>query len=151
MTNKVFISENLYKEVLDKMPIPCVDVVIKNKKGEILLIKRLNEPEKGIWWVPGGRINKNESIKKAALRKAKEEVGLDCEFIKILGSGETIFNISAFKGITSHTINIYVLLKPLNIKSIKLDNLHSGFKFVSSLDLNAHPYMKEVFLKAQEE
>ena len=46
--------------------------VVKNDKGEILLIFR-----KGKWDLPKGKIEKGESIKDAALREVQEECGID--------------------------------------------------------------------------
>lgn len=81
MTN---IPEQMYKDILEIMPICCVDLVI-TYHNKYLLLKRVKEPAKGEWWLPGGRIWKNEEIKCAALRKAREETGLDCEFVTQLG------------------------------------------------------------------
>jgi len=50
-------------------------VVLENKKGEILLIKRKNEPAKGKWVLPGGGINFGEQSKETAKREIKEETG----------------------------------------------------------------------------
>lgn len=45
--------------------------VVKNTKGEILLIFR-----KGKWDLPKGKVEKGESIKEAALREVEEECGI---------------------------------------------------------------------------
>ena len=66
------------------MPIPCVDVVVSNASKKVLLIHRSDEPAKGKWWVVGGRIHKNESIVDAAIRKVREETGLEVEILKKL-------------------------------------------------------------------
>jgi len=52
-------------------------VVLENEKGEILLIKRKNEPAKGKWVLPGGGINFGEHSKEAAKRELKEETAYD--------------------------------------------------------------------------
>ena len=54
-----------YKEIIKVLPILCVDIVIKNNRGEYLLVKRAHEPLKGRWWVVGGRVHKGESIEQA--------------------------------------------------------------------------------------
>jgi ADP-ribose pyrophosphatase YjhB (NUDIX family) len=52
-------------------------VILENNKGEILLIKRKNEPAKGKWVLPGGGINFGEHSKETAKRELKEETGYD--------------------------------------------------------------------------
>ena len=70
------ITESLYREIISVLPIICVDVVIRNKSGKVLLARRKNEPIKGHWWVIGGRILSGESAQQACIRKTLEETGL---------------------------------------------------------------------------
>lgn len=55
--------------------------IVKNKNGEILLVKRHHksrtDPEK--WELPGGKVEPNESFDKAIVREIKEETNLDCK------------------------------------------------------------------------
>ncbi|NHV45767.1 MAG: NUDIX hydrolase [Candidatus Verstraetearchaeota archaeon] len=62
-------------------------LVIEN--GKVLLIKRGNEPNKGLWSIPGGLVKLGESPEEAAIREFKEETGLNAIIEKLLG----IFNI----------------------------------------------------------
>ncbi|MCX7957115.1 MAG: NUDIX hydrolase [Endomicrobia bacterium] len=64
-------------------PIPTVDIIIniKTKKKEgIVLIERKNPPYG--WAIPGGFVEYNESLEKAAFREAKEETGLDIKNLR---------------------------------------------------------------------
>lgn len=55
-----------------------VDVlVINNETDEILLIKRLNEPYKDCWALPGGFVDENEDLEEAARRELFEETNLE--------------------------------------------------------------------------
>lgn len=48
------------------------------KKGmQVLLIKRDDYPHKGKWAIPGGFVKNDESLEEGALRKLKEETGID--------------------------------------------------------------------------
>ena len=66
----MFIPKGDYEKILEVLPILCVDCVISHN-GKCLLLRRINEPAKGQYWFPGGRVNKNEKIKDASLRKAR--------------------------------------------------------------------------------
>ncbi len=50
-----------------------VDVIVQNKKSEILLIKRSDD---GSWGMPGGWVEANETSDEAAKRELNEETGL---------------------------------------------------------------------------
>lgn len=52
--------------------------VFLNKDNELLLLKRKNTKVfDKMWSVPSGRLDSGEGILKAAVREAKEEVGID--------------------------------------------------------------------------
>jgi ADP-ribose pyrophosphatase YjhB (NUDIX family) len=61
--------------------------IIRNKKGEILLVK--NSKWKN-WIIPGGHVDPGETVEHCALREVKEETGLDAKFIGILDYKELI-------------------------------------------------------------
>lgn len=57
----------------------AVDIVIFDKKGQILLGKRLAAAGLGSWGFPGGHLKTGETIKKCAQREIEEELGSDAE------------------------------------------------------------------------
>jgi colanic acid biosynthesis protein WcaH len=132
------ISPHEYQKILEVLPIACVDLLII-KDNKCLLLKRNNEPAKGQYWFPGGRINKSELIKDAALRKAKEETNLDCQFEKVVSVEETIFTKTNNMYCDIHTINICCLLTTYDISVFRLDSLHNDFLWVDKLNANFHP------------
>ncbi|TDX04007.1 NUDIX hydrolase [Kribbella sp. VKM Ac-2566] len=62
--------------------VPSVNVVIENEAGEILMIER---SDNGNWALPGGAIDLGESMSQAGVRETKEETGIDCEILDVLG------------------------------------------------------------------
>jgi len=45
--------------------------------GLLLLVKRGTDPGKGLWSLPGGRVEAGESVVAAVVREFKEETGLE--------------------------------------------------------------------------
>lgn len=90
----MYIPEDIYVQIVRLMPIPCVDLLVEDEKGRILMIKRANEPAKGQWWFPGGRVQHMEMRVQAAKRKLKEECGLDAFQIKEIGTYDLILPVS---------------------------------------------------------
>jgi 8-oxo-dGTP diphosphatase len=66
-------------------PAPTVDIIIElidRPHRPIILIERHNEPLG--WALPGGFVDYGESVEKAAIREAEEEIGLKVELIEQL-------------------------------------------------------------------
>ena len=74
----MFLDKQTFSTVIDSTPLVSIDLVISNEHGQYLLGERLNRPAKGFWFVPGGRILKNESLASAFKRLTLEELG--CEY-----------------------------------------------------------------------
>jgi 8-oxo-dGTP diphosphatase len=65
-------------------PITTVDTIIHNKKNQILLLKRENNPFKNYLSLPGGSINYGERVEDALTREIKEKLYLNIEPLEIL-------------------------------------------------------------------
>lgn len=66
----------------------------KDPEGyKFLLINNaaLKDPNKSYWGFPKGHLDTGESIKDAALREVKEEVGIDVEILEKIGDSKYVF------------------------------------------------------------
>ena len=137
-----------YKKILENMPICCVDVVIRRGDNAVLLVKRRDEPAKGLWWFPGGRLLKKEQLEAAAVRKVAEETGLEIEIEKTIGCYETIFDTGPLGIATgTHSINITFLanLCPDDQDLVEMDKTSLAFKWFKKSEYDdLDDYVKKI-------
>jgi colanic acid biosynthesis protein WcaH len=88
-----WIPNDEWETIVNNVPIVSVDLVVECPNG-IVLGKRSNEPAKAEWFVPGGRVQKRETIKDAVHRVAMEELGVDIEICERLGTFEHFYETS---------------------------------------------------------
>jgi len=145
-----YIKDTVYKKIIQNVPICCVDVVIVDYIGSALLVKRKDPPAKNLWWIPGGRVLKGEMLKDAAIRKAKEETGLECIKPKLIYTDETIFDDGPFD-IPIHSINnCFILYTKLqyNLNEVNINDSCSDYKWIGFIDNKLHHYVKNCLLAA---
>ena len=124
------LSPEEFEEIYTKVPRICVEVVIQNENG-ILLTKRQIEPSKGLWHFPGGGVLFGETLEETVKRIAKEELNLNVEIIKFLGTIEYPEKQEIF----GHTISLAYLVK-VNPGEIKLNWQASEFGFFKEIPEN---------------
>lgn len=55
-----------------------------------MMVRRGREPAKGLWSIPGGRLEKGEYLNAAVEREVREETGLKIEIDRLLGIHEVV-------------------------------------------------------------
>jgi colanic acid biosynthesis protein WcaH len=135
------IPQDLYDQILLNMPIACVDVVLMSQ-GRAFLVRRGDAPARGLWWLPGGRVIKGERLVETALRKAKEEVGIDCVPGPIMHTEETIFPDGP-SDIPVHSVNVCIFLASReDDPTPQLDDHHADWRWIDHVEDDLHPYVR---------
>ncbi|MEM2321289.1 MAG: NUDIX hydrolase [Candidatus Bathyarchaeia archaeon] len=106
-----FSGEEHSRRVYPRAPLVGVGAVV-HANGRFLLIRRANEPGKGLWSIPGGLVEVGESIRDAVKREVEEETGVKVEVGHLIDVLENI--IFDEKGrVKFHYILIDFEAKPL--------------------------------------
>lgn len=125
-----FIPDEEYAQIIEVLPVLCVDVLLQNSAGEYLLVKRANEPLKGQWWVIGGRVLKGETLEQAAIRKVEEELGLKVNSVEPIGYYEDVSETNRFELSTPlHSVSIVFSAVVDDSQQVKLDSQSSDWKY----------------------
>ena len=59
-----------------KRRVPCVGALVHDDDGRLLVVRRGRDPGRGLWSVPGGRVEPGETDTVAVAREVLEETGL---------------------------------------------------------------------------
>lgn len=138
------LSKEDFAAIVKNTPLVSIDLIIENEKGEILLGWRNNLPARGFWFVPGGRIRKDENFKDAFKRIVKTETDLEygIEDTTFLGLYEHLYpneNFAGDKGFGTHYIVIAYRIKiDEELKALPHDQ-HQDYWWASLDDILEDP------------
>jgi colanic acid biosynthesis protein WcaH len=65
-----------FMHIVQYTPLISIDLLIYNASNEVLMGWRKNFPARDCWFVPGGRIRKDETIREAFARITESETGI---------------------------------------------------------------------------
>jgi ADP-ribose pyrophosphatase YjhB (NUDIX family) len=73
------------ERIIYENPVPATAAVVRDQDKRVLLVKRKVEPKKGMWCLPGGFIEVDETPEQACLRELHEETNLTGEIDRLVG------------------------------------------------------------------
>jgi len=147
-----WLDQQTFRNVVQNTPLVAMDLIVENRTGEILLGQRCNAPAKEKWFVPGGRITKDETIPTAFLRLTEAELGvaLPMEQAAFHGVYEHHYPDNVFDDSfsTHYVVLAYRLVVDLELHQLPADQ-HKAYRWWEEEALlgaeAVHPYTKWYF------
>ncbi|MBA7609623.1 GDP-mannose mannosyl hydrolase [subsurface metagenome] len=134
-----WIEDSLYNEITSVIPIACVDLLIVHD-GRLLLMLRNNEPGKGVWFTPGGRILKGETLEEAVTRLLGKETGLEATRVEQKGTMAHIWP-------EIHTVTTFYRVDVAS-GNVEMNDEHSDYRWITGDTGDLHPFVTEMIERA---
>ena len=151
------LSDSDFAQVIRNAPLVSVDLLVEDGAGRFLLGLRTNAPAQGYWFVPGGRVYKNERLADALTRIGKVELGadLDMEKCRFFGLYEHFYPDNAFsREFGTHYVVAAYALKVEHLPALPKQQ-HSAYRWLSPGEIlgdpEVHGYTKDYFCLGGEE
>lgn len=149
----MWLEPKTFETVVKHTPLVSIDLIVRNPSGQVLLGKRINRPAQGYWFVPGGRIDKDERFADAFARLTRDELNrqFSIEQAQFLGPYEHFYpdNFSGKTFSTHYVVLTYELDLDLNLDSLP-DEQHNDYRWFDVPALVAsdavHQHTKDYFL-----
>ncbi|MFP6844254.1 MAG: GDP-mannose mannosyl hydrolase [Thalassolituus sp.] len=134
---KPLLDRETFKTIVDATPLVSIDLLVRNADSQILVGKRINRPAQGYWFVPGGRILKNERLTDAFLRLTEQELGvaIPIENSRYLGLYEHFYTDSIFgEDVSTHyVVNGFEVVLPNGNSSLPKEQ-HNEYRWLSETE-----------------
>lgn len=132
-----------FRLVVEHTPLVSIDLVVRNARSEMLLGYRRNRPAQGCWFVPGGRIAKDETREAAYARLTQIELGAALPFAEagFLGAFEHIYsdNFSAEPTFGTHYVVLAYTIAA-EAQQLRLPNeQHSHYLWLPDAEILVRP------------
>jgi colanic acid biosynthesis protein WcaH len=149
MSDQRPIPQDDWETVVESVPIVSVDLVVR-RGDAVLLGRRTNEPAKGRWFVPGGRVHRDERLADAVHRVADEELGVEVDIERRLGAYEHFWAVSDTED-TDGKHYVPVGFVVTTDDDIHTDAQHDAVRWFSPPfdDVDLHPYVHDYLADAE--
>jgi colanic acid biosynthesis protein WcaH len=136
-----------FDRVVRLTPLVAIDLIVRSPDGRILVGRRTNEPAKGLFFVPGGRISKNERLAAAFKRISLAELGVEkrIEEARFVGVYEHFYatNNHEVPGFGTHYVTLaYELASPVPDALLPKDQ-HGEYRWQTEAELLSCPDVHE--------
>lgn len=152
-----WLDKESFRQIVASTPLISIDLIVRNQVGQVLLGQRLNRPAQGYWFVPGGRVRKDERLAAAFERLTEGELGIRLPITSadFLGPFEHFYpdNFSGTDFSTHYVVLGYELISSTSLDTLP-EEQHSHYQWFTVQELLAselvHPHTKLYFLHRNE-
>ncbi|WP_025601089.1 GDP-mannose mannosyl hydrolase [Burkholderia sp. WSM2230] len=136
------LTELDFLDVVRLTPLVAIDLIVSDADGRILIGHRRNRPARGTWFVPGGRILKDETLDAAFSRIADAELGV-AKLARSSARFEGVFehhysdNFAGEPGVSTHYIVLAYALTLAGMQLLGRPDQHSGYLWLTPAQLLA--------------
>ena len=109
-------------------PVAAVGGLIINDDNHLLMVRRAQDPGLGKWGLPGGFVDRGETIEQALEREIREETGLRLASSRYLVSFPNLYN---YRGVVAPVMDLFFICRIQQGDQIELDPSElDGFDWV---------------------
>lgn len=142
-----WISAQDFASVIRLTPLVAIDLIGHGPDGRVLVGRRVNEPAKGMFFVPGSRISKNETRAAAFLRVTREELGVEVPLAqaRLVGVYDHLYVTNRFEEAgygTHYVVLAHELRLELTLAKLPTDQ-HGEYLWLTPGELLASPAVHE--------
>ncbi len=141
---KFYLSTEEFRKVVRTTNLIALDLIVQDKDNRVLVGLRKNPPAQGLWFVPGGRVFKNERLHESLNRILNDEINLPSKKISDIalhGIYDHIYDDNVFGDPTFNTHYIIVACRVTVCGkwTAHNDDQHEQMKFMPIEDLLSDP------------
>ncbi|WP_421198969.1 GDP-mannose mannosyl hydrolase [Aeromonas enteropelogenes] len=148
-----WLDKTQFQQIVAATPLISLDLIVRNQQGQVLLGRRLNRPAQGFWFVPGGRVRKDERLNDAFWRLTEEELGIAAsrDNARFLGPYEHFYadNFSGTEFSTHYVVLGYELAWQGQQDALPISQ-HDQYRWFDVAELlqdpSVHQHTKDYFL-----
>ncbi len=136
-----------FERVIRLTPLVAIDLIVRSPEGKVLVGRRTYEPARNQFFVPGGRITKNEALPAAFERISREELGIGLRMAdaRFVGVNDHLYATNRFgkPGFGTHYVTLaYEIGLALDLSALPKDQ-HGEYLWMSPSEVLQCPEVHE--------